>query len=324
MAELMEQVRRVVPQETTLLFTGETGTGKTRLARLIHELSPRRDEPFLVVDCGALSSSLIESEIFGHMKGSFTGADRDRPGKFAAVGRGTLLLDEINALPMPLQAKLLRAVDERVYTPVGSNKSEPIHARLIAISNAPLDHEVAAGRFRSDLYFRLNVVGFFLPPLRDRRSAIVPLAHKFLAEFVSRSRPDIQGFTGDALRSLAEYDWPGNVRQLRNVIERAVALSAGPNIQLADLPESIRVPTPRAPASRPALAVRAAPAGMVFSSSKTLEQARDEAESRRIVDALEKYRNNRLRAAAELGISRTALDKKMHKYGLTTSASASS
>src|SRR5207244_2674532 len=149
MVELMEQVRRVVPQETTLLFTGETGTGKTRLARLIHELSPRRDEPFLVVDCGALSSSLIESEIFGHVKGAFTGADRDRPGKFAAAGRGTLLLDEINSLPLPLQAKLLRAVDDRVFEPVGSERVQPLKARLIAATNTPLDQEVAAGRFRA-------------------------------------------------------------------------------------------------------------------------------------------------------------------------------
>jgi DNA-binding NtrC family response regulator len=313
MVELMEQVRRVVPQETTLLLTGETGTGKTRLARLIHELSPRRDEPFLVVDCGALSSSLIESEIFGHIRGAFTGAERDRPGKFAAAGRGTLLLDEINALPLHLQAKLLRAVDERVFEPVGSNKSEPLHARLIAASNMPLDGEVAAGRFRSDLYYRLNVVGFYLPPLRARRSAIGPLINKLLAEFASRNRPDIVGLSREALRILVEYDWPGNVRELRNVLERAIALSPGPTIEPGDLPEAIRSPVPRD--ARPDAVVSSNGTGS-SSVPGTLDQTKEEAEIRRIQQALEKHRNNRLRAAAELGISRMALYKKLHRYGL--------
>src|SRR5262249_1661028 len=144
---LREQILRVAPQDTTVLLTGETGTGKTRLARYIHEHSPRRDEPFLVVDCSALSANLIESEMFGHVKGAFTGADGDRPGKFSAAGRGTLLLDEINSLPLPLQSKLLRSVDERVFEPVGANKSMPLQARLIAVSNVPLEQEVTAQRF---------------------------------------------------------------------------------------------------------------------------------------------------------------------------------
>src|SRR5207248_209117 len=234
MVELMEQVRRVAPQDTTLLFTGQTGTGKTRLARLVHEFSPRRDQPFLVVDCGALSPTLIESEMFGHVRGAFTGADRDRAGKLAAAGSGTLLLDEINSLPLPLQSKLLRVVDERVFEPVGSNKPQPLRARLIAVSNAPLDREVDAGRFRSDLFYRLNVVGFYLPPLRDRRAAIAPLAAQFLAEFAARNRPDVRGLSSAAVRALEAYGWPGNVRELRNVIERAVALCPGPDVQPRD------------------------------------------------------------------------------------------
>jgi len=153
MGKLMGQVRRVAPQETTLLLTGETGTGKTRLARLIHGMSPRHDLPFLVVDCGSLSATLIESELFGHAKGSFTGADKERQGKLAAAGSGTLLLDEVNSLPLPLQSKLLRAVDERVFAPVGSEKLQPVKARLIAATNVPLQREVEAGRFRADLFY---------------------------------------------------------------------------------------------------------------------------------------------------------------------------
>jgi two-component system response regulator PilR (NtrC family) len=249
--QLREQLRRVVPQETTLLLTGETGTGKTRLARLLHDLSPRRAEPFRVVDCGALSTTLIESELFGHVKGAFTGAHQDRRGKLAAAGRGTLLLDDINSLPPPLQAKLLRALDERVFEPVGANKGQPLRARLVAASNAPLEEEVAQGRFRADLYYRLNVVSFYLPPLRERRAAVAPLARKFLEEFVARNRPDLRGLTADAMRVLEAYAWPGNVRELRNVIERAAALCPGPNVLASDLAEAIRCagtvcPTPDA------------------------------------------------------------------------------
>jgi two-component system response regulator HydG len=241
MIVLRERIKCVVPQDTTLLLTGETGTGKTRLARRIHELSPRHTEPFLVVDCGAISPHLIESEIFGHVKGAFAGADRDRPGKLAAVGGGTLLLDEINSLPLPLQFKLLRAVDDRVFESVGSERSQPMRARLIAASNAPLDDEVATCRFRA-LLFRLNVVGVHLPPLRNRRASIVPLAHRFLTEMAARNRPDVVGMTPEVVQALEGYDWPSNIHELRNVIERAVALCLGPRVQLLDLPEAVRLP----------------------------------------------------------------------------------
>jgi DNA-binding NtrC family response regulator len=301
----------VAPQETTLLLTGQTGTGKTRLARLIHELSPRRHDPFLVVDCGALSPTLIESELFGHAKGAFTGAERDRAGKLAAAGRGTLLLDEVNSLPLPLQAKLLRAVDEHVFEPVGANRSQPLHARLIAASNAELQREVEAGRFRSDLYYRLNVVAFFLPPLRERRSSVAPLAHRFLAEFATRNRADVTGLSSEALRALEAYDWPGNVRELRNVLERAVALCPGPRIEPTDLPEVMR---------EEGFALPSATTAFLRDSRDlkpaSLQQSKQEVEVRRILEALHKNGNNRLRAAQELGISRVALYKKLHKYGL--------
>jgi DNA-binding NtrC family response regulator len=313
MALLREQVVRVAPQDTTILLTGETGTGKTRLARLIHELSPRRTEPFLVVDCGALSPSLIESEMFGHVKGAFTGADRERVGKFAAAGRGTLLLDEINSLPLPLQCKLLRVVEDRVFEPVGSNKGQPLHARVIAVSNAPLEQEIGAGRFRADLYFRLNVVGFYLPPLNSRRSSIIGLCQKFMREFAATNRPDVEAITPEAMMLLQDYDWPGNIRELRNVIERAVALCPGPMVEVCDLPEAIRL---KIAAANHALGVSATPPPPVNFASLTLAESKELAEMQRIKEALAKHKNNRLRAAGELGISRMGLYKKLHKYGM--------
>jgi two-component system response regulator AtoC len=310
MIEVMDKVRRVITKDATLLLTGETGTGKTRLARYIHECSPRCERPFLVVDCGALAGTLIESEMFGHIKGSFTGADRDRTGKLTAAGEGTLLLDEINALPLTLQSKLLRAVDERLFEPVGSTRLLPLKARIIVASSAPLDQEVRAGRFRADLFYRLNVVGFHLPPLRERPAAIAPLANKFLAEYSLRNGRGIHGISHEALEILIAYDWPGNIRELRNVMERAVALAAGQEIQLKDLPPHLRSTMQ----SRLPLPV---PDVIGYSSApRSLFQAAAEAEHARITQALLKHKNNRLRAAAELGISRMALYKKLQKYGL--------
>lgn len=308
--EMIEQVKRVVPQDVSLLLTGETGTGKTRLARLIHDLSPRCAEPFFIVDCGSLAASLIESELFGHVKGAFTGAERQRSGKFAAVGRGTLVLDEINSLPLTVQSKLLRAVDERVFEAVGSNKSDALQARIIAISNAPLEHEVSNGRFRADLFFRINVVGFCLAPLRERPRAIARLARQFMNEFAARNRPDVSDIAFEAVQALERHTWPGNLRELRNVLERAVALCHGPKVQFFDLPEEIRFGS-------------AAPTGINRpdrpSEPPTPWQSsidRDEAEISRIKSALEKHRNNRSHAANELGIGRMGLYKKLQKYGL--------
>jgi transcriptional regulator with PAS, ATPase and Fis domain len=322
MAEFRAQVVRVAPQDTTILLTGETGTGKTRLARLIHGLSRRRDGAFQVVDCGALSPSLIESEMFGHVRGAFTGADRDRAGKFASAGQGTLLLDEINSLPLHLQGKLLRAVEDRVFEPVGANRPVPLQARIIAVTNSRLEDEIEAGRFRSDLYFRLNVVGFYLPPLRSRRSSVAQLCEKFLAEFSARNRPDVTALDPDALAALQDYHWPGNIRELRNVIERAVALCAGPVVEMGDLPEAIRrgagCSTSRVEPSRPDEARVPVPAGLPGGdyNGLTLAESKEIAEIRQIKAALAKHNNNRLRAASELGISRMGLYKKLHKYGL--------
>jgi len=284
MGSMMQQVQRVAPQDTTLLLGGETGTGKTRLARLVHELSPRREQPFLVVNCGSLSENLIESDLFGHVRGAFTGADRDRTGKFAAAGQGTLLLDEIDALPLPLQAKFLRSVEERVFEQLGSNKLLPMRARLITASNRVLDEEVAAGRFRADLFYRLNVVAFFMPPLRERKAIVGELADHYLAEFAARNHRPVTSIDDQALRALLAYDWPGNIRELRNVMERAVALCPGKEIELADLPSAVQVA-----ASLPRAAL--APTHRVDSASPQdmkLRHAKGEAEAAWIVKALGK------------------------------------
>lgn len=316
--EHLAQIRRVVDQDTTILLTGETGTGKTMLARHIHQTSARKTKPFMIVDCGALAAALIESEMFGHLRGAFTGADKDRVGKFAAAGDGTLVLDEINSLPLALQAKLLRAVEERVFEPLGSNQPQPLRARIIAISNVPLHQEVAKERFRADLYYRLNVVGFRLPPLRERWADVLPLARKFLSEHPVAKARGVIGISPEALRILETYTWPGNVRELRNVIERVAVLCGGRIVTPADLPEALRDPMPAAvapPAAAPAAALAPSPTA-VTDPTASAPTGGPEDEVWRICEALRKHRNNRVRAAAELGMSRVSLYKKLHKYGL--------
>lgn len=313
MADQLTRIRRVAEQDTTILLTGETGSGKSMMTRFIHGCSPRRNEPYLVVDCGALTGHLIESEMFGHVRGAFTGAERDRQGKFAAAGVGTLVLDEINSLPLPLQMKLLRAVEERVFEPVGSNKSESLRARLIAVSNVPLEEEVRQQRFRADLFYRLNVVEFRIPSLRERPGAVIPLAHQLFRLSATAACRGVTSISPAALEVMVRYPWPGNVRELRNVIEGASALATGPVIQLADLPESVRG---RAPATLsftgvPALAAEVLPAPAAIEPIVVNEND----ETARILAVLRKHNNNRRKAAAELGISRVSLYKKLHKSG---------
>jgi DNA-binding NtrC family response regulator len=300
---LVEKLALAAEHDVTVLMTGETGTGKTFLARLIHDFSPRSKERILIVPCGALSPNLVESEFFGHVKGAFTGADRPKIGKFAAVGQGTLLLDEIDALPLEQQANLLRVVETCEYEPVGSTETQLSQCRLIVASNRNLRDEADRGRFRQDLYFRLNVMSFHLPALRERIDDVEPLVRAMTARFNTKFRKDLYEISSEVMAVLEAYSWPGNVRELENAIQHAVLVSQGPRLLVQHLPEVIREQTAASPLKSPAKA-------------DTLVRNREVVERSVIQRALANHGNSRARAATELGISRVTLYKKMKKYGL--------
>lgn len=311
--ELYTQIEAAADSEATILLSGETGTGKSHVAKAIHDLSPRRKRPLGVVQCGGLSPALLNSELFGHVRGAFTGADREHVGRFATVEDGTILLDEIDCVPLEGQAKLLRVLEDRVYEPLGSNRTARFRARVIAATNQPLDRLVAEGKFRADLFFRLNVVEFRLPPLRDCREAIAPLAEHFLTTYAQRAARAIDEISWPALEAMQAYDWPGNIRELRNTIERAVTLCRHAVLDLADLPDTILRAAAHAGQNVPA-----PPLGPVRNQ---LDSARQCGERQRIMQALTRHGNNRTRTARELGISRVALYKKLRKFGLAGAAS---
>jgi transcriptional regulator with PAS, ATPase and Fis domain len=301
---LFETVVRVAQSTSTVLVEGESGTGKELVAQSIHRFSPRATGPFVAVNCAAIPETLLESELFGHARGAFTGAVQARQGRFQLAEGGTLFLDEIGELPLAMQGKLLRVLEERTVEAVGSGKSEPVDFRLVAATNRKLEEMVAKGQFRGDLFYRLNVVPLFIPPLRERRGDVAQLAAHFLAQ-ANASRTEKLSFAAEALAALERHAWPGNVRELKNLIERLAVLKDAGAIGVTDLPESIRTPRLPAPEPRPGL-----PPGGI-----DLRAALAELEDRLIGDALQLSGGNKSHAANMLGLKRTTLIEKLRRRG---------
>jgi two-component system response regulator AtoC len=303
MIEVLELMERAAGFKATVLLTGESGTGKEVLARAIHAQSPRRDESFVAVNCAAIPEALLESELFGHAKGAFTGADRARRGLFLEADGGTLFLDEVGELPLALQAKLLRVLQEEEVRPLGESKARRIDARVLAATARDLEAEVAGGRFREDLFYRLNVVRLVVPPLRERPKDIPLLVDHFLARFRDTLGKPVRAIADDALARLLAYRWPGNVRELENVIERALILADGERITLAELPANVVTPQAgQAQAARP--------------SDYSLRRARRAVEVDAIQRALRATGGNRTHAARLLEISHRALLYKLKEHGI--------
>jgi DNA-binding NtrC family response regulator len=306
MRHVVDLARRVAKVDATVLITGESGVGKERIARLVHDESTRAAGPFVAVNCAAITETLLESELFGHTRGAFTGASSDRPGLFEAANHGTLLLDEIGEVSPGMQVKLLRVLQEREIRRVGENKSRPVDVRVLATTNRHLAHGVADGGFRQDLYYRLKVVELDVPPLRDRRGDILPLARVLLADAAIRMGRKISGLAPGAVDQLLRYEWPGNVRELENAMERAVALARGRRVDLEDLPEEIRQAFPKPVVNGGAV------------------QPLDEIEREYIIAVLELNGGNQTRTAQQLGIGSATLYRKLKSYGLTRARRAQS
>lgn len=309
MLKIFDLVEAVADSRTTVLMTGESGCGKSLVARAVHHRSPRRDKPFVEISCGALPETLLESELFGHVKGAFTGAISDKPGRFMAADGGTIFLDEINSASPAFQVKLLRVLQERAFEPVGSSDTKTVDVRIILASNVDLAKLVAEQKFRQDLYYRINVVNIRMPSLRERLSDIALLSTHFLRHFNEQAGREILGFTEEAMAAMQRYDWPGNVRELENAVERAVVLSRRAHIDVDDLPEAVQFYNGKAPS--PQLGDVDLP-----DRPMSLEQALETPERRIIEAALKRNNWNRQSTAAELDINRTTLYKKMRKYRL--------
>ncbi len=335
MERLFDRLRVVAPAKTTVLIVGESGTGKELVANALHHNSPRRGRAFVALNCGAIPREIIESELFGHERGAFTGALVKRIGRIEQAHGGTLFLDEVSEMPPDLQVKFLRVLDEKRVTPVGGNESKDVDFRLVAATNRNLVAEIESGRFRQDLYYRLSVVPIEIPPLRERGDDVDILAERFCALFAEEHGKAVESVTPAARAALASYDWPGNVRELKNVIESAVLFAAGPRIDLADLPPAIRVRAPGRPPSGDWAAVRpstplpaagaetsagaapSAPAGVAAEAAfagtlvgKTMAEIEREA----ILTALQVSGGNRRRAAEALGIGLRTLQRKLKEY----------
>jgi DNA-binding NtrC family response regulator len=322
MRRTFELVEAVAPSRTTVLMTGESGTGKSLIAHAIHHRSPRAQKPFVEISCGSIPETLLESELFGHVKGAFTGAHADKVGRFLAADKGTIFLDEINSASPGMQLKLLRVLQERKFEPVGSTQTIEVDVRVILASNQPLEQLVAAGQFRQDLYYRINVVKIELPPLRDRVGDIPVLAETFLAKHAQELGKQIVGFSSDALDALRRYSYPGNVRELQNVIERAAVLSRGQTIQVDDLPPQVTGRTDHGDLIQDPLTARLAISAPGAHTEEegwvpmSLEEALRGPEKLVLLRALRANDWNRQKTADQLGINRTTLYKKMKQHGI--------
>jgi len=301
MRALLETLAMVAPSDATVLLLGESGTGKEVVANAIHHNSSRAGQPFIKVSCAALPEALLESELFGHEKGAFTGATARREGRFQLAHQGTIFLDEVGEMSLPVQTKLLRVLQEKEFEPLGGIRTVKVDVRLITATNRDLEQEVKAGRFREDLYYRLNVVPVMLPPLRERKEDIPPLADHFLAIYRDKNRKSVKGISGKALDMLVRYDWPGNIRELENCIERAVIMAREEWIVPADFPPPLRV-----------LSAGGEREEMDIPSGITL----DEMERALIVKTLAQAGGNRTKTAEILGINRRTLQNKLKIYGI--------
>jgi two-component system response regulator HydG len=302
MVKLIETVAQVAPSEATVLITGESGTGKEMIAGAIHFNSSRKDGPFVKINCAAITETLLESELFGHEKGAFTGAYKKKEGRFRQAHGGSLFLDEISEMSLAMQVKLLRVLQEREITRVGGEEVIKVDVRIIAATNKDLLQEIDAGRFREDLYYRLNVVTLNMPPLRDRREDIPLLAQHFLKMFAEKNRKEIKGFTPQAMDRLLKYDWPGNVRELMNAVERGVVLSRSDYLDEEEL----------SPILRDASSSREIPP----KDATLTDMPLDEVEKATILKTLELTGGNKSEAARRLGVTRKTLHKKLKMYGV--------
>jgi two-component system, NtrC family, response regulator AtoC len=304
MTKALEVAVKVARHTSPVLITGESGTGKELVARLIHDESDRADSPFVPVNCGAIPENLLESELFGYVRGAFSGADRDKPGLFEVASGGTLFLDEIGDMPGPLQVKLLRVLQESEIRRLGDTRTRDIDVRLVAATNKDLEEEIRAGDFRRDLYYRMAVVPIHLVPLRQRRDEVALLVRHFIDQYNRKLRLDIKGISADAMRLMLEYSWPGNVRQLENTIERAMVLADDSTLDVEDLPDSIRSPVPSLD-------------GPDLNDDELSVKKHGEALERRLIRlALERTGGNKTRAADLLELSSRALLYKIRDYGL--------